>query len=70
MESEAGLKQQLEDLQKQLGKKQRFEDSVSKINFLLRDRFTSASPALRNLVSLFLYAFFSYDDFKDQNLKL
>ncbi|KAL5850719.1 hypothetical protein ACOSQ3_008767 [Xanthoceras sorbifolium] len=49
MESEEGLRQQLEELQKQLGKKQRFEDSVSKINSLLRDRFPSASPPLRNL---------------------
>ncbi|KAK2645159.1 hypothetical protein Ddye_020354 [Dipteronia dyeriana] len=47
--SEEGLRQQLEELQKQLGKKQRFEDSVSIINSLIRDRFPSASPPLRNL---------------------
>ncbi|KAJ0030201.1 hypothetical protein Pint_13623 [Pistacia integerrima] len=49
MESEEGLRQQLEELQKQLGKKQKFEDSVSKINSLLHDQFPSASLPLRNL---------------------
>ncbi|XP_031287029.1 E3 ubiquitin-protein ligase AIP2 [Pistacia vera] len=49
MESDEGLRQQLEELQKQLGKKQKFEDSVSKINSLLHDQFPSASPPLRNL---------------------
>ncbi|GAY37543.1 E3 ubiquitin-protein ligase AIP2 [Citrus sinensis] len=48
MESEEGLRQQLEELQKQLGKKLRFEDSVANINSLLRDRFPAASPTLRN----------------------
>ncbi|KAJ0089512.1 hypothetical protein Patl1_13724 [Pistacia atlantica] len=49
MESDEGLRQQLEELQKQLGKKQKFEDAVSKINSLLHDQFPSASPPLRNL---------------------
>lgn len=54
MESEEGLRQQLEELQKQLGKKLRFEDSVANINSLLKDRFPAASPTLRNQVPLFL----------------
>ncbi|KAE8718852.1 E3 ubiquitin-protein ligase AIP2 [Hibiscus syriacus] len=46
MES-SSLKQQLEELQKQLGKKQRFEESVSAIDSLLKLHYPSASPALR-----------------------
>lgn len=60
MESEEGLRQQLEELQKQLGKKQKFEDSVSKINSLLHDQFPSASPPLRNLVRFASFSFFSF----------
>lgn len=58
MESEEGLRQQLEELQKQLGKKLRFEDSVANINSLLKDRFPAASPTLRNQVPLFFLFFF------------
>ncbi|CAN0871197.1 E3 ubiquitin-protein ligase AIP2 [Linum grandiflorum] len=47
--SEAELKQQLEELEKQLSKKQRFEDAVSSIKSLLRDRYPSASLPLRKL---------------------
>ncbi|KAK9266068.1 hypothetical protein L1049_021473 [Liquidambar formosana] len=47
MASEEHLKQQLQDLQKQLGKKQLFEEAVSSINSLLRDNYPSASPSLR-----------------------
>lgn len=57
MESEEGLRQQLEELQKQLGKKLRFEDSVANINSLLKDRFPAASPTLRNQVPLFFLFF-------------
>lgn len=49
MASEDYLKQQLEDLQKQLGKKQKFEEAVSCIKSLLRDRYSAASPSLREL---------------------
>ncbi|XVF48794.1 hypothetical protein PTKIN_Ptkin03bG0217300 [Pterospermum kingtungense] len=45
--SDASLKQQLEELQKQLGKKQRFEEAVSSINSLLKLHYPSASPSLR-----------------------
>ncbi|KAF2304247.1 hypothetical protein GH714_028853 [Hevea brasiliensis] len=47
MASEEGLEQQLEELQKQLGKKQKFEDTVSSIKSLLKDFYPSASPSLR-----------------------
>ncbi|CAL1370551.1 unnamed protein product [Linum trigynum] len=47
MDSEAELKQQLEELQKQLSKKLRFEDAISSIKSLLRDRYPSASLPLR-----------------------
>ena len=55
--SDAGLKQQLEELQKQLGKKQRFEEAVSSINSLLKLRYPYASPSLRKSVSSFLFLF-------------
>ncbi|EOY30101.1 RING/U-box superfamily protein [Theobroma cacao] len=45
--SDASLKQQLEELQKQLGKKQRFEDALSSINSLLKLHYPSASASLR-----------------------
>ncbi|GLT97181.1 hypothetical protein SLE2022_147610 [Rubroshorea leprosula] len=45
--SEESLKQRLEELQKQLGKKQRFEEAVFSINSLLQNNFSSASPSLR-----------------------
>lgn len=47
MASEEGLKQQLEELQKQLATKHKFEESVSSIRALLRDSYASASPSLR-----------------------
>ncbi|KAJ8750710.1 hypothetical protein K2173_015891 [Erythroxylum novogranatense] len=47
MESQELLEQQLQDLLKQLGKKQNFENAVSSINSLLRDRYPSAPPLLR-----------------------
>ncbi|XVE70809.1 hypothetical protein DITRI_Ditri10aG0100200 [Diplodiscus trichospermus] len=47
--SDANLKQQLEELQKLLGKKQRFEEAVSSINSLLKLHYPSASPSLRKL---------------------
>ncbi|KDP33998.1 hypothetical protein JCGZ_07569 [Jatropha curcas] len=45
--SEEGLKQQLEELQKQLGKKQKFEDAVSSIKSLFLKFYPSASTSLR-----------------------
>ncbi|KAI4316438.1 hypothetical protein L6164_024417 [Bauhinia variegata] len=47
MESEDSVKQQLEELQKQLGKKQKFEEAVVSLKSLLCQRYPSASPALR-----------------------
>ncbi|CAH2072248.1 unnamed protein product [Thlaspi arvense] len=45
--SEESLKLELDDLQKQLNKKLRFEASVRSIHSLLRDRYSSSSPSLR-----------------------
>ncbi|CAH8390827.1 unnamed protein product [Eruca vesicaria subsp. sativa] len=45
--SEESLKLELDDLQKQLNKKLRFESSVRSIHSLLRDRYSSSSPSLR-----------------------
>ncbi|KAL6344623.1 hypothetical protein AAG906_002529 [Vitis piasezkii] len=47
--SEENLKQQLQELQKQLGKKQMFEESVFSIKSLLVDHYPSSSPSLRKL---------------------
>jgi E3 ubiquitin-protein ligase AIP2 len=44
------LKQRLEELQKQLAKKQMFEGSVSTIRSLLQQHYSSASPSLQQLV--------------------
>ncbi|XP_065851454.1 E3 ubiquitin-protein ligase AIP2 [Euphorbia lathyris] len=49
MASEEELKQQLEELQKQLAKKQIFEEAVSSIKTHLRDFYLSSSPSLRKL---------------------
>lgn len=51
------LRLQLEDLKKQLGKKQKFEEAVFSLKSLLRDRYPSAAPSLRILVRLSLSAF-------------
>lgn len=45
--SEEALKNQLEELQKQLGKKQKFEDAVFSIKSLHLRHYPSASPSLR-----------------------
>jgi E3 ubiquitin-protein ligase AIP2 len=47
MASEDNLKLKLQDLQKQLGKKQLFEEAVTAIGSLLKDSYLSASPSLR-----------------------
>lgn len=47
MESE--LKQKIAELQKQLGKKQMFEEAVSSVRSLLIQHYPSASPSLRTL---------------------
>ncbi|KAJ7966330.1 E3 ubiquitin-protein ligase AIP2 [Quillaja saponaria] len=47
MESENLVIQQLEELQKQLGKKLKFEDAVSSLKSLLQERYSSASPSLQ-----------------------
>lgn len=46
-EDEQYLKQRLEELQRDVSKKQKFEAAVASLNSLLRDRYSSASPALR-----------------------
>ncbi|XP_028777379.1 E3 ubiquitin-protein ligase AIP2-like [Neltuma alba] len=47
MESEDSVKLQLEELQKHLGKKQKFEDAVFSLKSLLQQKYPSASPSLR-----------------------
>ncbi|OIT25431.1 PREDICTED: E3 ubiquitin-protein ligase AIP2 [Nicotiana attenuata] len=47
-QSEEELKQKLQELQKQLGKKQIFEEAVSSIRSLLLHYYPSASPSLRH----------------------
>lgn len=53
MESEDSVRLRLEELHKDLGKKQKFEESVSTIVSLLRDRYPTASPSLRKSVRPF-----------------
>jgi E3 ubiquitin-protein ligase AIP2 len=50
MESENLIKQELEELQKQLGKKQLFEDAVSSLKSMLQQSYPSASTSLRKSV--------------------
>ncbi|XP_068663537.1 E3 ubiquitin-protein ligase AIP2-like [Aristolochia californica] len=50
MASEDSVKQQLQDLQKQLGKKQTFEEAVSSIRSILLETYSSASPSLRKCI--------------------
>ncbi|XP_058757618.1 E3 ubiquitin-protein ligase AIP2-like [Vicia villosa] len=47
MASEDSVKHELEELQKQLGKKQKFEDAVSSLKSLLQSTYPSASTSLR-----------------------
>ncbi|KAM0011304.1 putative transcription factor C2H2 family [Helianthus debilis subsp. tardiflorus] len=49
IDHENELMQKLQDLQKQLGKKQMFEEAVSSIRSLLHQFYLSASPSLRKL---------------------
>lgn len=49
MASEDHLIQQLQDLQKQLGKRQTFEEAVSSIKSLLQESYSSSSPSTRKL---------------------
>ncbi|CAL2233627.1 unnamed protein product [Prunus armeniaca] len=46
---EKRLEQRLEELHKDVSKKQKFEDAVASLNSLLRDHYASASPSLRKL---------------------
>ncbi|KAI4377021.1 hypothetical protein MLD38_014717 [Melastoma candidum] len=48
--AEEGLRNQLEDLQKQLGRKQKFENAVVSIGSVLRDSYASSSPPLFQLL--------------------
>ena len=59
--SEENLKQQLQELQKQLGKKQMFEEAVLLIKSLLVDHYPSSSPSLRKLVSNFSFPFLFFN---------
>lgn len=52
MAGEEGIQQRLQELQKQLGKKQLFEQSVSTIRSLLQHNYSSASPKLRQAVCI------------------
>ncbi|XP_075496402.1 E3 ubiquitin-protein ligase AIP2-like [Primulina tabacum] len=47
MAQEEDVKSRLQELQKQLAKKQMFEESISNIGSLLRQRYPSASPSLQ-----------------------
>ncbi|WOL17174.1 E3 ubiquitin-protein ligase [Canna indica] len=47
MDSEQALMEELQALQRKLGKKQSFEEAVSSIASLVRSRYPSASPSLR-----------------------
>ncbi|KAK6129784.1 hypothetical protein DH2020_036491 [Rehmannia glutinosa] len=51
MATEEEIQQSLQELQKQLGKKHKFEDSVSTIRSLLQQHYSSASPNLRKAIS-------------------
>ncbi|KAL5698572.1 RING-type E3 ubiquitin transferase [Ranunculus cassubicifolius] len=50
MDSEAYLIEKLQNLQKQLGKKQSFEEAVSSIKSILIQNYPSASPSLRKSI--------------------
>ncbi|KAK2979091.1 hypothetical protein RJ640_022573 [Escallonia rubra] len=52
MEGETIVKEKLQEMQKQLGKKQMFEEAVSSIASLLRQFYPSASPSLRKSVCI------------------
>lgn len=50
MDSENFLMEELQSLQKKLGKKQSFEEAVSSIQSLVRDHYASSSPSLRQSI--------------------
>lgn len=52
--NESQLRQELDDLQKKLGKKQQFEAAVASISSIVKEQYASASPSLRNSV-IFLF---------------
>ncbi|KAJ3677128.1 hypothetical protein LUZ60_002852 [Juncus effusus] len=47
---ESVIKQELQELQKKLGKKQQFEEAVASIASILRERYLGSSPSLRNSI--------------------
>lgn len=55
MDSEKFLMEELQALQKKLGKKQSFEEAVSSIQSLVRDYYASSSPSLRQSASFPLF---------------
>lgn len=63
MASEDLVKQELEELQKQLGKKQKFEDAVSSLKSLLQTTYPSASTSLRKSVCSFRFNFYVHIQF-------
>lgn len=60
MESEDLVKRQLEELQKQLGKKQKFEDAIFSLKSLLQQKYPSASPPLRKSVCMLTSLLFDF----------
>lgn len=61
--SEEDVKQWLQELQKQLVKKQAFEQAVSEIRALVLDVYPSSSPSLRKLVmkdAIFVVLFYLF----------
>lgn len=58
-ESEAELKTKLEELQRDLSKKQKFEDAIAAVKSLLLLRYPSASSSIRKSVSFSFFFFFS-----------
>lgn len=50
MASVEPMMEELQSLQKKLGKKQSFEEAVSSISSILRDRYSSSSPTLRKSI--------------------
>lgn len=55
MASGEPIMEELQTLQKKLGKKQSFEEAVSSILSLLRDRYSSSSPSLRKSVAFDIF---------------
>ncbi|KAL6530769.1 D-lactate dehydrogenase [Orobanche gracilis] len=55
MAREEEIQQRLQELQKQIGKKHMFEESISTVRSLLKQHYSSASPNLRKLFYTVIY---------------